>query len=638
MLILKKIHKLFKKKINPQKTALFILNIGLFYVAVNYQSPVYYFSFFISSIILLIHLLPTLFHSKTIIFHSKIKKSKEFKKEIKKHNKYIVPSLLCKQNLLLYIFFICSLSFVIIRYFLGAKASDHFILNYSLSLIHKGNATYILVIFLIPLFFNFFFQTLVQGKIKKAFKKTVALFPTYSIILLISSYTAPLVVYLLLLIQINNFLNLAVMNPSKAGLIVGNGQIINALNKYNKLPKLNVIKPIVNVDFFTNLNKKEIPENRLVWEIINLIPQEFSFNKNKLPSMFLYNNELYLTELNRSEIEDISPLLTKLIIKGYINKRYIKDEPNISIIGRQEYLKYREEEINKDLLEIDEQIKYTDYIIQEAYNNQQITEQNINLAKTSIEESISKRDYYYNYCLNAGYHSYITGRFYYYYSKEECDSKLVEWNNYIAQTENDLRSFQSNLVFYQEIINEYRNYKEDWLFVRELVESQKSHTSYELGVFIPERTIKIALDSISPDNIEQYLSTLAHEYFHYASYVSQERKLLPFFEEGLTEYFARKSIRKSLGVNINIGYPIITKIIVEMSKKVGEKELENIYFTKDNDRLEYILDKTYGNGFYDESEYYFIALYYIQSTESLKYANNIMFKIGGQEITENSIN
>lgn len=93
-----------------------------------------------------------------------------------------------------------------------------------------------------------------------------------------------------------------------------------------------------------------------------------------------------------------------------------------------------------------------------------------------------------------------------------------------------------------------------------------------------------------------------------------------------------------MGIDINIGYPIITKVIEEMSKKVGDKEFENIYFTKDVDQLMYILNQAYGDNFYEDSEYYFTALYYIQSVESLKFANNIMFKIGGKKITQDSIN
>ena len=74
-----------------------------------------------------------------------------------------------------------------------------------------------------------------------------------------------------------------------------------------------------------------------------------------------------------------------------------------------------------------------------------------------------------------------------------------------------------------------------------------------------------------------------------------------------------------------------------MSKKISEKDLEDVYFTKNEEKLEYLLDKTYGKRFYEDSKYYFVALYYIQTVEGLEFANNLMFKIGGDEITEESL-
>lgn len=637
--MLKSIKSLYRSILNIDFITISIVTItgGLLYLVIQYKDFVYFFCFLIAFFILLLKISPRLLSSKKIVIKFDTKnKSKQV--PIKINNFSINQSVFTKHSLLVFLFYICSITYLIFNFFVSTKGSKYFIINYTRSLITTNNSKYVIVVFLIPFLFWFLYQLLKTKSLSKSIKQTSTVITTYFGLFIVSLYSAILFTIMIFSFQINYLFSVATTSPSKLGMVINKEDIVKNLKQLDKAPKVNVIKPIPDIKFYTHLLKNGESKKKLIYEIINFVPKNYLVANKKLPSLFILNSELYLTELNKDEIEYISPFLTKLIVKNYINKRYIKDEPNISIISRQEYLKYREDQINNNLTEIDEQIEITNSILQEAYNNTAQTKQLINEAQHAIENSISKRDYYYNYCLNAGYQSYFTGKFYYYFTKAECDAKLSEWNNSITIIENDLNTLQNNLIYYQKVINEFEIYKEDWLWVRELVESQKSHTSYELGVFIPEKTIKIALDSINPKDIKLYLSTLAHEYFHYTSYVSNERQLPLFFEEGLTEYFARKSIKKSLGIDINIGYPIITKVIEEMSKKVGDKEFENIYFTKDVDQLMYILNQAYGDNFYEDSEYYFTALYYIQSVESLKFANNIMFKIGGKKITQDSIN
>ncbi|EKD87524.1 MAG: hypothetical protein ACD_36C00038G0001, partial [uncultured bacterium] len=63
----------------------------------------------------------------------------------------------------------------------------------------------------------------------------------------------------------------------------------------------------------------------------------------------LPNNTLIIRELDKNAIESVSPTLGRLMVRSYFNPKYIKEEPTLSVMGRQEYLKYREDLINEQL-------------------------------------------------------------------------------------------------------------------------------------------------------------------------------------------------------------------------------------------------------------------------------------------------
>jgi hypothetical protein len=130
-----------------------------------------------------------------------------------------------------------------------------------------------------------------------------------------------------------------------------------------------------------------------------------------------------------------------------------------------------------------------------------------------------------------------------------------------------------------------------------------------------------------------------HEYLHYASYISDDKKLSDvFFEEGLTEYFARQIIKDDLNISTNIGYPVSAKILDQMTKRISESELADIYFSKDQDRLEKLLDRTYGENFYKNTGIKFLNLQYASSPDlALKIANEIMKNIGGNPLKEKDL-
>ena len=615
-----------------------VFPIFFLYLAINFKDLFLFICFLVTLLITTLIIFPSLFSSRSVVtIKSGSVRSQKTKNKKHFHKYKFYTSLFSPITLFIFVI-ITSVFIYLIFNKLEPDSHSHSILtSYYRSLIATHNLQ--ITILLFPLIIlSLYYLLILKVHVNRLFKQVLLYIPTYILIVLISSMFSLYLAFLLATFHINIYLNGLVAFPSLYGIVTSKDDIFKNITKLNKPPVIYAVSENSNKNLYLNIISSKDQQRGLINQIVEKIPSTLIFlPKGKLHSLFLIERKLFISRLNKEEIEYISPLITKLIVRNYINKRYIKDEPKISLMNRQEYLSYREEQINKQLGEIDDYIETTIDAINFYSNNVSIDNRNISLAESEISRSIVQRDASYEYCINAGYKSYFTGTFYHLYSKEECDSSKNEWDNYIAKVDNNLNQYRNELTYDQNKLDEFSSYKTEWDNFRILVESQKDNTPYELGVFIPKKTIKIALDSIDPSAISDYLSTLTHEYFHYASYVSEERQLLPFFEEGLTEFFSRRTINKSMDIQNNVGYPIITRIIEEMSKKISEKDLEDVYFTKNEEKLEYLLDKTYGKKFYEDSKYYFVALYYIQTVEGLEFANNLMFKIGGDEITEESL-
>src|SRR6185436_6800522 len=108
-----------------------------------------------------------------------------------------------------------------------------------------------------------------------------------------------------------------------------------------------------------------------------------------------------------------------------------------------------------------------------------------------------------------------------------------------------------------------------------------------------------------------FLESLVHEYLHYASYISDERKFQSnFFEEGLTEYFARQIVKDDLHVDTHLGYPAQVAIITKMTEMITASEFAEIYFSKDEESLMRALNRVYGDNFYQNNFILFESLQY----------------------------
>lgn len=258
----------------------------------------------------------------------------------------------------------------------------------------------------------------------------------------------------------------------------------------------------------------------------------------------------------------------------------------------------------------------------------------INSDKQDMDYLISNKDAGYNLCLNSGTSYY--GYFFNTYSKSYCDNlksrseaAIADYQERIASYQQELKTFQTSLSIYISARSKLEAYEE-------LLLDKKDNIPSELGIFSKGNQISIALDWTNSKSINFYLETLNHEYLHYTSYVSDEKYLPGFFEEALTEYYSRQITKKNLNKDTNLGYPLFVKIIEQMIKKLPKKELHDVYFSKNKYGLAALLNKAYGENFYENNQLNFSLLYY-GSKDSVKIANVIMREIGGKEINKKEI-
>ena len=608
------------------------------YSGIKHKDTFLYFLAFISFIFSGLLLKPSTFSEKKFILKKErkvsIKKNKRFLVKFKLFSRITVNKL--KIIILSFLFITGYLTYIAFIKLSPLSQNKNIIVNYIQSLFnfflqHKNLALPILGLILIPMLF--FLK-------KFSFKKILLLITTPIIISLLSILISFLTLYSVALFQINYINSKLLLDSSKSNLVSDKAEIIKKLQEMEGLPTIissdrNFQSALIGIE----LKNSKITQSPYYLErIIPSIPK-YPFLTINIPqsSILIYKNNLLINEINKDDIELISPILGRLFAKQSLDPKYIKDDPEIKVLGRQEYLKYREEKINESIDKIEDEIIKAKQTLNVIYGYIQTQKNNISKLQGYIENAASSKASDYQYCTSAGYYTYYYDPgFHRYYSDAECNSRSAEWDNIINKYKSSLAENQNSLQYNQSLIPGWLSTIEDLDILKQYISEQKSSTPQELGIFEPEKSIKIALDSTSKTAIADYIVTLTHEYLHFTSYVSEERSdnFPLFFEEGITEYLARKSTKQQLQTDTNLGYPIIVKIIQEIAKKIPIEELNEIYFTKDFDKLYQSLNSAYGKNFYEDSEIYFTMLIYLGGQDSLKYANNIMYRIGGNKLTE----
>lgn len=446
-------------------------------------------------------------------------------------------------------------------------------------------------------------------------------------------------------------LNIAVLelksSPNSVGVIYGKNAINSKLKSMTTVPQVigsdsNASNTILSAVVNNGSNKNSYYQNRILKTLPRFLV--ISFDLGNQP-VVMVNNTLIIVSIDKDTMQSISPALAHLLLKNYFKNHDFKGDPTITILNRQEYLAYRQADIDKRIAAINAEIQKIDDGINGLYGEISTAKQKIAANQSAIQTASSQRDYYYNQCNSnnsAGYYFY--GVFYNTYIHEDCNANKSQWDQTIAQYQQNISDWNGTLQYDENLLSAAQTVEQNLKDAAQSVDAEKYSAPDELGVFEGPSHVRVVLDSTSPRAIDAFLETLVHENLHYQSYIAENRKFQfsdgtydGFWEEGLTEYFARKVIAADLGVNTNLGYPLIVKIVAQIAKKIPESELQNIYFAKNDSLLVSDLNSAYGNSFYKNTEPYFEYLSVLPDDRQLKIANNIMTVIGAKQLTSSDL-
>lgn len=413
-------------------------------------------------------------------------------------------------------------------------------------------------------------------------------------------------------------------------------EIKSHLGNQKVFPKIIASDEKIVARIVANLSETDSTETFYTAYILPLVSQKQNLESDRMGTdvFYLPTNTLVVSRINKEIFEAISPTLAKIMINTYFTDKHLEFESNFHLVSRQEYVRLREREINELISVLDDYISESRGILATINANIATTKNDISTYEQKVVYSEQQKIEDYNYCKSAVYRGYYYT--YRLYSDAYCDSLRAEWDDYMAELEQYLETLRGYLAIYQSQWAEEKEILDTLVWVRDFSEERKKLTPNELGIFKQdENEIYVVLDDSSPEAIADFLSTLAHEYLHSSTFISDERYLDHFFEEGLTEYFARQVVMNSTSIETALGYPALTKIVSKMNSDI--LELKEIYFSKDQERLEELIDRKYGNGFYEENWVNLFVLSYLSGEETLKIANSIMLKIGGDQLDREDV-
>jgi hypothetical protein len=432
-------------------------------------------------------------------------------------------------------------------------------------------------------------------------------------------------------------------------------EIINKLNSKNDPPK--IIKGEDNISKQTILfilntkNRSYFYKQQILPATLNFFSPKIAISENS--TLVMVGNNILVRKFDTDVLEKISPILAMLIVEKETDYRYIKNDSDMHLMGRQEYTQFREDQINSKIARIEDALTEVTKIVNTYYSAVADDKSNINYNISMANSMISKGDYAYSSCINAQIsiphfmpgtctYYYCSSGYTYYtyeprYSYSYCSSQQDFYYNLSDGYVDNANDWRDQLQSDQYELSVYEEIKEIIEIYDAMAVASKEDIPFELGIFNPPNSIKIAIDSTKIETLADYFSTVVHEYFHYTSYISDEKSLPTFFEEGLTEYFAREAIINNMGIETNEGYPLIVKVVERMMEKISEKDFQNIYFTKDINLLSTTLDNAFGKDFSKDNALYFEFISYLPPKDALEITNKMLDKIGIQELTEEDL-
>jgi hypothetical protein len=463
-------------------------------------------------------------------------------------------------------------------------------------------------------------------------KRTVA-------ILIIGSMISFTLLFAIALLEVNILSALTYANTKLLG-VETDSQVISNRLKQNNVPPVVIAGGSMGNTLPLSIAEAQSGKNSFYGSrIVPFIPSSFILPaKTPDAGILLIGRSLVITKLNSPEFQKVSPVVSHLMISKYFSGTKIRSYPGVALMDREEYLAYRRDDFDTKLKKYDELITQINSDSESLSASIEDLKKQVTDNQSEIKSVNLQKEKEYTKCVNTG--SYKEGVFYKTYTKEDCREQLAPLEEALGQVtakgeelntllEND----QAKLTQYQALLTFYSQQK---LLTRE----ESGYISYEFGTFNPPDTIKIAYTLENGlQATADYFELMIHEYLHYASFDESGKSIRSsFFQEGLTEYFARKVIKSNLGIDTNLGYPLNVKIIAQIGKRIADSDLADIYFTNDQEELEKELDRVYGKDFYKSNLVLFETLQYSSDTKQLlEIANSIMSKIGGNPLSEEDL-
>lgn len=451
-------------------------------------------------------------------------------------------------------------------------------------------------------------------------------------------YLSLVLLFLLAILELNLFAVLFNINPSMLGVTTEKKQIAKSLQQTVSSPQVITSeknqKEVLKAVALASAGRNTFYGNFIISSVptILILPVE-----RKDTGIFLVADTLIITRLQLSEIEAISPYIGYHLVKRYFPNRQIKSYPTVSTLTRDEYIAFRKTDAEDRIQKVEMQIQSIVASINTTNPKLQQDRATLTQAEESVNEMKQQVNTSYTACLNEGV--YVNKVFQRSNSEETCKERVSDLQKELDIDMKRVKTLTQDIKTSENRLKEYERYAN--LFAAQVRAAQNAVVNYphEYGVFVPENTIRIAVETENTDSLLDYLGTLTHEYLHYASYMSETKRFPDvFFEEGLTEYYARQIIQYDFQKNVNLGYPVFVKIVSQIMQVVPEIELSDIYFTKDQKGLETVLNRVYGDTFYEDTRYLFASLQYASDEdEVLELANAIMKKINGSPLTKKDL-
>jgi len=461
------------------------------------------------------------------------------------------------------------------------------------------------------------------------------LFQIFSLLVIgiISSF---LILALIAFLELNTFSLILKQNPSFLGVKTNTEDILNAIRSNNIPPHIITNDKDSENEVIAIAKATSGINNFYGSKVLSGFPSLLIFPIKINNNLLFLDNTLVVKKIDENDMQKLSPLIGYLIIKNYFSSRYIKSNPTVTVLNKNSYKNFRKNDVNDKLTKIEIEINKTDSAVSSLSADIKKGRTDITQATESKKTVLKDRDDEYNKCLSAG--TYKLNVFTPKNTKEFCQEINKKWEVEFKKSENQEKFLTKVLAENEKLLKEYQFYNSYYKAQKQLINLSTNNITSELGVFEPPYLIKIIVNDSSSNKIADYFESLSHEYLHFTSYTSNKRLESSFFEESLTEYFARQAIKSSLNKDTNLGYPLSVKIIEEISKKISDPELTDIYFNKDQQGLEDKINLVYGDNFYRKNIVLFETLHLTQgSQEALEVANKIMEKIDGDPISEKDI-